>query len=235
MRKHPIRFFLFVLLVQILLVFSLNVMARSEDLSSFVQDTPYFSLTDIDQDSIPDHLAYTIHVEPDLASRHFWLCGELQAVIDGDWQTIAYTGRHFPGDDNTSAETSTVPSSTEATLHFYGGEIKRLKVDGPFRLLVKIKGVDLEEEQAIAFSPSYKHTEFEESDLVWVQGRKEKTSAVVEMVQRWATEQNLSLGVLAEATYNFDRWRLDYHGSPTEKAKRVWVEPGGKISWVNKG
>lgn len=232
MRKHPIRFFLFVVLIQVFLVFSLHAIARSEDLPYLTPETAYFSLADIDQDSIPDHLAYTIQMDHTSTNGQFWLCGELQALINGQWQTIAYTGCHFP-DASRVVENSMTRNSAAATLYFYGGEIKRLKVDGPFRLLIKMKGVGLEEKETIAFSPSYKHSEFEESNLVWVQGRKEKIATVVETVGRWALEQNLSLGSLDEVTYNFDRWRLDYHGSSTVKAKRVWVDPGGEISWVN--
>ncbi|HEY8345383.1 MAG TPA: hypothetical protein VIL66_09380 [Bacillota bacterium] len=231
MRKHPIRFFLFVILIQVLLVFSLHAIARSADLPYSTPEMAYFALADIDQNTIPDHLTYTVQLDHASIDGQFWLCGELQALINGQWQTIAYTGCHFP--DAGQVEKSAHQNSSTATLYFYGGEIKRLKVDGPFRLLVKMKGVGVEERETIAFSPSYKHSEFEESNLVWVQGRKEKISTVVETVKRWALEQNLSLGILTEVTYNFDRWRLDYQGTSTVKAKRVWVDPGGEISWVN--
>jgi len=231
MRKHPIRFFLFIILIQVLLVFSLHAIARSADLPCSTPETAYFSLADIDQDSIPDHLTYTLQLARASTEGRFWLCGELQALINGGWQPIAYTGCYFP--DTSRVEKPATQNSTTATLYFYGGEIKRLKVNGPFRLLVKMKGLGVEEKETIAFSPAYKHSEFEESNLVWVQGRKEKIATVVETVKSWALEQNLSLGTLAEVTYNFDRWRLDYQGTSTVKAKRIWVDPGGEISWVN--
>jgi|GEM_PF-1015390 len=229
-RKHPIRFFLFVLLIQVLLVFSLNVMARSEEIP---EASGYFSLQDIDGNSIPDHLLYSVQVDPQVTKEGFWLCGELQAVIDGEWQTIAYSGRQFCGTD--VFRQNSPHTVGDSSLSFYGGEIRRLKVNGPFRLLVKVKGVGFEEQRMLGFSPSYQYTDFEASDLVWTQGEIKRISEVVKFVAKWAKTQGIPLGDLEEVTYNFDRWRLDYQGLSAVHAKRVWVEPGGEIRWVNKG
>lgn len=226
LRTHPIRFFLLILFIQILLVFTLHLAADAQEPPDRLklQLPGRFYLVDQDHNLLPDHLAFSVWVDGKLTSEHFWLCGELQALIDNNWQTVAFTGRSYRWSNQ----------PMEATIHFYGGELKRLQVNGPFRLILKLKSVGFNNEVIAGFSPSYQYQEFEASDLVWSEGELRKTSEVLKNVLNWAEKKGMILGRLEERTYTFDRWRLDFKGESPNPPRRVWVDPQGNISWVDK-
>lgn len=222
-QKRPGYYLVLLIVIQLLLVFSLHLMAQAEDLSN-VSDSNVsgnFQLVDADGNSIPDHLSYSVRSE-NYSEGMVWVCGELQAMINGQWQAIDYTARGFNG----------FTQGEELTLYFYGGEIKRLRINGPFRILVQIKGVDLNLFGSGDFSPAYYYGEFEASDVVLYNGQSRLTSEVLNTVQQWALQSGLEIGPLEMATFNFDRWRFDFREKFEVPARRVWVSPTGEINWA---
>lgn len=222
-KKHPGYYLVLLIVIQLLLVFSLHLLARGEDLPNYsnASVSGNFQLVDADGNSIPDHLSYSVRTD-NYSEGMVWLCGELQAMINGQWQTIDYTARGFNG----------FRQGEELTLYFYGGEIKRLRINGPFRILVQIKGVDLNLSGSEVLSPAYHYGEFEASDVVLYNGQSRLISEVLNTVQQWALQNGLEIGPLEVATFNFDRWRFDFQGNFRVPARRVWVSPTGEINWA---
>ena len=87
-------------------------------------------LVDANDNQLPDHLGFTVLVKGNYAGEKFWLCGELQALVGDEWQTLAYTAQEFDW----------AGTPVEASIYFYGGEIRRLQQDGPFRLFAAVEG-----------------------------------------------------------------------------------------------
>lgn len=181
-----------------------------------------FFLEDANGNQVPDHLGFTVSVKGNYAGEKFWLCGELQALVGENWQTLAYTAQEFDW----------AGTPVEANIYFYGGEIRRLQQDGPFRLSIQLKGIGVDRQEFAGFSPSYQYDVFERSDLVLTANGVNKTSEVRKAVENWAKVNQVTLGALEEITFTFDRWRLDYKGTRREPSRRVWVEPTGEISCV---
>ncbi len=202
-------------------VFFLAPVTGSQGEEGFYPALPgRFFLADANENQVPDHLGFTVLVKGNYAGEKFWLCGELQALVGDDWQTLAYTAQEFDW----------AGAPVEASIYFYGGEIRRLQQDGPFRLLLQLKGVNVDRQEFAGFTPSYRYDAFEKADLVLTGGGVQKTSEVLQMVEDWAKVNRVTLGPLEEVTYTFDRWRLDSKGTRKEPARRFWVEPTGKIS-----
>ncbi len=202
-------------------VFFLAPVTGSQGEEGFYPALPgRFFLADANENQVPDHLGFTVLVKGNYAGEKFWLCGELQALVGDDWQTLAYTAQEFDW----------AGAPVEASIYFYGGEIRRLQQDGPFRLLLQLKGVNVDRQEFAGFTPSYRYDAFEKADLVLTGGGVQKTSEVLQMVEDWAKVNRVTLGPLEEVTFTFDRWRLDYKGTRKESARRFWVEPTGKIS-----
>ena len=202
-------------------VFFLAPVTGSQGEEGFYPALPgRFFLADANENQVPDHLGFTVLVKGNYAGEKFWLCGELQALVGDDWQTLAYTAQEFDW----------AGAPVEASIYFYGGQIRRLQQDGPFRLLLQLKGVNVDRQEFAGFTPSYRYDAFEKADLVLTGGGVQKTSEVLQMVEDWAKVNRVTLGPLEEVTYTFDRWRLDYKGTRKEPARRFWVEPTGKIS-----
>jgi|SRR5690554_173417 len=225
MKKKKSARYLILFLPVILGVFILHPVTGSpEDEEIYLALPGRFFLEDVDQNQIPDHLGFSVLVNGEYAGKTFWLCGELQALVGRKWQTVAYTTKEFPWPGG----------PMEAAIYFYGGEIRRLKQEGPFRLQLQLKGVNVERQEFAGFSPSYHYRSFEHSDVVLTGGKTVKTSEVVAKVGNWAERNGLVLGEMTEIAFTFDRWRLDFEGTRREPPCRVWVEPGGEISWVEK-
>ncbi len=202
-------------------VFLLAPVTGSQGEEGFYPALPgRFFLVDANDNQLPDHLGFTVLVKGNYAGEKFWLCGELQALVGDEWQTLAYTAQEFDW----------AGTPVEASIYFYGGEIRRLQQDGPFRLLLQLKGVDVNRQEFAGFTPSYRHDLFEKADLVLTGGGTQKTSEVLKLVEDWAKRSRLTLGALEEITFTFDRWRLDFKGTRKEPPRRVWVDPTGEIS-----
>ncbi len=223
-RKRFARYLILFFPVVLGILFLHPVTGSPEDGGIYMALPGRFFLVDADENRIPDHLGFSVWVNGEYAGDKFWLCGELQAMVGRKWQTVAYTAKEFswPGEP------------VEAVIYFYGGEIKRLKQNGPFRLQLQLKGVNVEQQEFAGFSPSYQYRSFERSDLVLTGGKAVRTSEVVAGVEQWAKRNGMVLGDLEEITFSFDRWRLDFAGTRREPPRRVWVESGGEISWVEK-
>lgn len=219
------RFLLSALLLQPMLIcFNQRIAKGEAPAGSIDLKLPgQFFLVDQDQDLIPDHLGFSVQVDGEITGSRLWLSGELQTLVENNWRTIAYSGCSYLWNNK----------PLEATLYFYGGELKRLKANGPFRLVLQARGVGLQTEVIAGFSPPYQGADFGDSDLVWCEGTLRKTSEVLQQVLDWASGQGMSLGRLEEEAFTFDRWRLDFGGSDQEPARRVWIDPRGEISWVD--
>ena len=214
-------FFLFLVFFLAPGVFFLAPVTGSQGEEGFYPALPgRFFLADANGNQVPDHLGFTVLVKGNYTGEKFWLCGELQALVGDDWQTLAYTAQEFDW----------AGAPVEASIYFYGGEIRRLQQDGPFRLLLQLKGVNVDRQEFAGFTPSYRHDVFERADLVLTGEGVQKTSEVLKLVEDWAKVNRVTLGPLEEVTFTFDRWRLDYKGTRKESARRFWVEPTGKIS-----
>lgn len=220
-KKHPGFYLVLLITIQILLVFSLQLLAKGETPSAEPLAFPgHFSLVDADGNGTPDHLGYFLQLpasRPDV----FWVCGELQVMIDGQWRTIDYTARTF---DNTSG--------AEAALYFYGGELRRLRVSGPFRLLIEVRGVNLYASGVGGVSSAYHYDQFETADAVLTNQGPFSTAQIEKVIYTWASENGIQLGPLQTATFTFDRWRFDFGGINGGYGKRVWYAPTGEINWT---
>lgn len=142
-------------------------------------------------------------------------------MINNQWRTIDYTARSFG-----------TGSGTEAALYFYGGELQRLRVNGPFRILVEIRGVNLNASGVGGFSPAYRYDQFEAADAVLTNQGPFSTAQIKKVVYTWASEQGIELGSLETVTFAFDRWRFDFGGINGGLGKRVWYAPTGEINWT---
>ncbi|NLW56406.1 MAG: hypothetical protein GX050_07320 [Firmicutes bacterium] len=222
-KKDPKCIIVLLILIQTVAIFSLQTQAKGEVAAAFASPefSGYFSLIDANQNMVPDHLGFTLNLPAEYSGEVLWVCGELQAMINNQWQTIDYTARNYPGSNG-----------GEPTLVFYGGELKRLKVSGPFRIIVQIKGVSIDLSGLGGFSPAYRHEEFEVSDLVLSNQGAFSTAFVQNQIYQWAAQQGIRLGPLGSVTFSFDRWRFDFTGEAQVSPKRVWYAPDGRIDWV---
>ena len=202
-------------------VFLLAPVTGSQGEEGFYPALPgRFFLVDANDNQHPDHLGFTVLVKGNYAGRSSGFAGVAGAGGDEWRQTLAYTAQEFDW----------AGTPVEASIYFYGGEIRRLQQDGPFRLLLQLKGVDVNRQEFAGFTPSYRHDLFEKADLVLTGGGTQKTSEVLKLVEDWAKRSRLTLGALEEITFTFDRWRLDFKGTRKEPPRRVWVDPTGEIS-----
>jgi len=222
-KKHPGFYLVLLITIQILLVFALNLLAKGENppAEQRLSFTGCFDLVDADGNGTPDHLGYFLQLPAGSRPDRFWVCGELQVMVDNQWRTIDYTARSFGRE-----------SQAEAALYFYGGELRRLQVNGPFRLLVKIRGVNLQASGVGGFSPAYRHDQFEAADVVLTNQGPFSTAQIKKVINDWAGQEGISLGPLSVVTFTFDRWRLDYRGIDGGLGKRIWYAPTGEINWT---
>lgn len=142
-------------------------------------------------------------------------------MVDNQWRTIDYTARSFGRE-----------SGAEAALYFYGGEFRRLRVNGPFRLLVEIRGVNSKSSVVGGISPAYRYDQFEAADVVLTNQGPFSTAQIKKVVTAWAEQEGLNLGPLSTVTFAFDRWRLDFSGVGGGPGIRVWYAPTGEINWT---
>jgi hypothetical protein len=142
-------------------------------------------------------------------------------MMNNQWRTIDYTARSFGQE-----------CGAEAALFFYGGELRRLQVSGPFRILVEIRGVNLQLAGVGGFSPAYRYDQFEAADVVLTNQGPFSTAQIKKVINTWAEGQGLFLGPLSTVTFTFDRWRLDFRGIDGGPGKRVWYAPTGEINWT---
>lgn len=222
-KKNPGFILVLLIIIQIVLVISLQALAKGEVPTdpSHLQFSGRFSLIDANQNMVPDHLGFSLDSPEEYSGEVLWVCGELQAMINNQWQTIDYTARNYAG-----------PNRSEPTLSFYGGELKRLQVNGPFRILVQVKGVNIDASGLGGFSPAYRHEEFEVSDVVLCNQGAYSTALVQNQIYQWVAQQGLRLGPLGAVTFSFDRWRFDFTEDVQVSPKRVWYAPDGRIDWV---
>ncbi|NLM36549.1 MAG: hypothetical protein GX202_00285 [Firmicutes bacterium] len=220
-KKHPGFYLVFLILFQILLIFSLPLLAQGavppEDPPTF---SGRFTLVDADGNGTPDHLGYFLPLpasRPDVV----WVCGELQAMIDQQWRTIDYTARPF-----------TQTSGAEAALYFYGGELRRLRVNGPYRVLIEIRGVSLHASGTGGVSAPFQYGQFEAADTVLTNQGPFSTAQIQQVIYTWANENGIQLGPIQTVTFTFDRWRFDFAGGNGGYGKRIWYAPTGEINWT---
>ncbi|NLW59020.1 MAG: hypothetical protein GX073_01565 [Firmicutes bacterium] len=220
-KKNSGFYLLFLCTIPILLVCALPLSAQGETRSDAVLTfSGHFTLVDADGNGIPDHLGYLLQLpasRPDVV----WVCGELQALIDQQWRTIDYTARSF-------AKTG----GAEAALYFYGGELRRLRVSGPFRIIVELRGVNLYAAGVGGVSTAYHYDQFEAADTVLTNQGPFSTAQIQKVIATWAQENGIQLGPLQTVTFTFDRWRFDYAGVSGGSGKRVWYAPTGEINWT---
>lgn len=221
-KKHPGYYLLLLVAIQILLVFALNLLAKAEPpVSGGFNFTGRFDLVDADGNGIPDHLGYFLRLPEGPSPDLFWVCGELQVLVGNQWRTIDYTARSFGRE-----------SGGEAALYFYGGELRRLQVNGPFRLLVELRGVNFNSSGVGGYSPAYRYDQFEAADVVLTNQGPFSTAQIQKVVKAWAEQEGIALGPLATVTFAFDRWRLDFDGAGGGPGKRIWYAPTGEINWT---
>jgi hypothetical protein len=222
-KKSPCLYLVLVLATQILLIFSLKLLAKGAAPQGEPLNFPNrFDLVDANQNGTPDHLGFFLSLPLESRPDVFWVCGELQAMVNNQWRTIDYTARSFSQE-----------SGAEVALYFYGGELKRLQVDGPFRIMIELKGVNLDWSGVGGFSPAYRHSLFEATDVVLTNQGPFSTRQIINVIHSWAGGEGLVLGPLETATFTFDRWRFDFRGVNGGARKRVWYAPTGEINWAD--
>lgn len=222
-KKSPGFYLVFVIACQILLFSSLSLLVKGAAPQAELFNFPNrFDLVDANQNGTPDHLGYFLSLPLESRPDIFWVCGELQAMVNNQWRTIDYTARSFGPE-----------SGMEIALYFYGGELRRLQVDGPFRIMIELKGANLDWSGVGGFSPVYHHDLFEAADVVLTNQGPFSTGQIKNVIYSWAGQEGLVLGPLEMATFTFDRWRFDFRGVNGGARKRVWYAPTGEINWAD--
>lgn len=186
--------------------------------------TGEFYPADRDEDGQPDHLAYRIKLAVERPGE-YWLSGELQTLVGDEWQTINYTAVPYQWGKG--------PQTGE--INFYGGELRRRQVAGPCRIKVTAQmGGWRMPEPLIQETSVIPPEAWQESDLAVTDGTITRGSQAVRLARNWAQENQKELGDLREKTFAFDRWRMDFGGTTQEPPRRLWVDPQGDISAVDR-
>jgi hypothetical protein len=184
-----------------------------------LENSGRFYTVDLDHNGQPDQLGYQIKATAHQPGE-VWISGELQSLVGGEWFTINYTSVPFVWEKG----------KYTATLQFYGGEFKRLRTDGPFRIRVGVRqGLWEKDNEIIDISPQFPWDEWQASDVAAVNGPVTRASIANGLAMEWAKKQQMDLGVLTAKTFAFDRWRMDYTGTAQEPPRRLWVDPNGEI------
>ena len=94
MKKRTIIYlYLGILLVTMTLLFAFTCSVGAKDSNTVHLGLPgIFRLVDQDKNLIPDHVAFSVKVSGSYKGERLWLCGELQALIKDEWQTISSDG-----------------------------------------------------------------------------------------------------------------------------------------------
>lgn len=183
-----------------------------------------FSATDRDGNGQPDHLTYRIELTVNQPGE-YWISGELQTMVAGEWQTLNFTAVSYdwPSGEHT------------AELNFYGGEFRRNQVAGSCRVMITVQmGSWRLPEPLIQETPVIKDDDWQESDYAVTGGPVDCGSEALSLARKWGRENQKELGALMDKSFAFDRWRLDFAGTEHEPPRRVWVDPQGEISVVDR-
>jgi hypothetical protein len=184
-----------------------------------------FISVDLDRNGQPDQLGYKIKALTNQPGE-VWVSGELQSLVDGEWFTINYTAVPFEWDKGEHT----------ATLQFYGGELRRLRADGPFRILVGVRqGLWEKDNQVTDISTRFPWDEWQTSDIAAADGPVTRASMANGLAEAWAKKEHKELGALTDKTFTFDRWRMDYTGTAQDPPRRLWVDPSGEIFSADQG
>lgn len=193
--------------------------ADSQQAPVVLEQAGHFIQADLDRNGSPDQLAYTIKGLVNQPGE-VWLSGELQSLVDGTWFTINYTAAPFEWSKGEQT----------GTIYFYGGEFRRLRADGPFRILVGVrKGLWEADHQTVDLSQQYPWDSWQASDLVKADGPVTRATEAQQLAEGWAEKQHKDLGAMMDKTYVFDRWRMDFSGTALQPSRRLWVDPSGEI------
>lgn len=183
-----------------------------------------FTSVDLDQDGNPDHLVLSLPVEAKIAGE-YWISAELQTEVNGEWQTLNYTATSFDWS----------PGRQVGEILFYGGEFVRRSVEGPCRVVINLRtGVWESKIPHLQDVPEIHSVSWQASDIAATDGPVNTASEALRRVQRWAKSNDKDLGHLLEKSFAFDRWRMDFTGTEQQPPRRIWVDPYGDISAVDR-
>lgn len=200
-----------------------NTMEASTPPAAFL-GSGSFETSDLDRDGQPDHLAYTISVDAKTAGE-YWLSAELQTLVHGEWQTLNYTAVPFDW----------LPGRQDGRILFYGGEIERHQVEGPSRVVANLRIGGWETASPhLQNAPEINDISWQDSNVAAADGPVNTASEAVRLARTWAEREQKELGPLADRSFAFDRWRIDFSGTEQQPPRRVWVDPSGDISAVDR-
>lgn len=201
-----------------------NAMETSSPPAAFL-GSGTFETTDLDDNGQPDHLAYTVPVEIKTAGE-YWLSAELQMLVEGEWKTVNYTATPFEWRSGLQ----------DGRILFYGGEILRRRINGSCRVVTNLRlgGWETLSPQ-LQNTPAMDSIPWQSSNIAATDGPINTVSKAVKLARSWAERENKDLGPLADRSFAFDRWRMDFVGTEQQPPRRVWVDPSGDISAVDRG
>lgn len=189
-----------------------------------LRNSDVFTMVDLDQNGEPDHLEFQVLADVQVEGE-YWLSAELQSLVGEQWSTINFTAVPIEWE----------PGTNIGSVYFYGGEFRHRMISGPYRVVAHIrKGLWEGDDPVVALSNEIPWSSWQESDLAITGGPVERASEAVRLAKQWAERERKELGELTQKSFAFDRWRIDFNGTQSQPPCRIWVDPLGDITSVDR-
>jgi hypothetical protein len=196
----------------------------SGDLPVVLRNSDVFNTVDLDQNGEPDHLEFQVLADVKIEGE-YWLSAELQSMVGEQWSTINFT----------AVPVEWKPGTNTGSVYFYGGEFYQRRLSGPYRVVTHIrKGKWEGNAPLVAISKEIPWSVWQESDLAKTGGPVDRASEAVRLAEQWAERERKELGALTQQSFVFDRWRMDFNGTQSQPPCRIWVDPLGDITSVDR-
>lgn len=178
-----------------------------------------FALFDSDRNQQPDKLQFTINLNS-YQEGDFIVVGNLEGMRGSNWVALGTTVIPYRWK----------PDHQTIQLFFHTDSIRKYRISGPYRVSISLKSGDWElPAQVAGFSPKYAWQQFKD-DVAAANGSVNSISVAKRMVEAWAEIQKVKLGNLVDASYDYDRWQLDYQARNSDQIIRMQVSPRGAVS-----
>ena len=177
-----------------------------------------FESVDLNQDGKAETLKFIMEIRAYQVGG-FMVTANLEGLKNGHWLSLGTTAIPFDWS----------PDHKTVELNFNGGNIRKAKISGPYRVTVGLKQGDWElPSQVAGFSSKYSWDSFSFNGDVQ-SGEIKTLSAAKRAVETWAQFNSVKLGNLVATNYDYDHWQLDYKGNFSRNTTRFLVSPKGSI------